>query len=412
MDNIKGTMVGAGDAYLNGVRMTAAAALAQAGLMPVQPFGADDDTLDVTNSYATGQAALLVADGRRALEWADLIYAIDLNGMNSSITPLSSVVQAARPFKWLNWDAVRVLDMIKGGYLFNYDPKRIIQDPESMRASSIRQASAWQAWAALRDDMAIQINSSDNNPAVAEGSPQDSWELSQSAMTHYYVKGGKLSNGKHGFVFSNANWDPYPLANDIESFTLALGNLDIAVMLRQAKFASTFFTVVTAREVMPDVQAGFGGGSSKHDVMQHIQASMSPITPEGYSTDIQQVEELDAQTVLKAVRGREVVDETMQLLAFDMITGSQWMDVRKAQDPTRMFGQAPTAAWSEFRKALPLQRTAPNGAGESPGQSGPPTPAASEPTATIAYRFLMQHPASTFYPNGAAMPDTAKPAGK
>jgi histidine ammonia-lyase len=35
--------------------------------------------------------------------------------------------------------------MIKGSYLFDDDPSRIIQDPESLRASSIRQGSAWEA---------------------------------------------------------------------------------------------------------------------------------------------------------------------------------------------------------------------------------------------------------------------------
>jgi len=140
-------MVGAGDAYFEGVRMRADQALQKAGLTPMRPFAADDNALTSSNAYATGQAALLVNDARAALEWADLIYAIDLNGMNSSITPLSLVVQRDRPEKWLNWHAARVLDMIKGSYLFDRDAKRIIQDPESLRASSIRQGSAWEDWA-------------------------------------------------------------------------------------------------------------------------------------------------------------------------------------------------------------------------------------------------------------------------
>lgn len=50
-----------------------------------------------------------------------------------------------QPHEWLTWDAARVMDMIKGSYLFDEDPARIIQDPESLRASSQRQGSAWQA---------------------------------------------------------------------------------------------------------------------------------------------------------------------------------------------------------------------------------------------------------------------------
>ena len=97
LGNVAGTMVGVGEAYYQGVRMPAAQALERAGLKPIQPFGADENALTSSDAYATGQAALLVNDARLALEWADLIYAMDLNGMNSSITPLSAVVQRDRP---------------------------------------------------------------------------------------------------------------------------------------------------------------------------------------------------------------------------------------------------------------------------------------------------------------------------
>src|SRR3981081_2166238 len=82
LTNVAGVMVGAGEAYYKGERMPAAEALKRAGLKPLQPFAADDSALESSNSYASGQAALLIHDARKVLSWADLIYAIDLNGMN------------------------------------------------------------------------------------------------------------------------------------------------------------------------------------------------------------------------------------------------------------------------------------------------------------------------------------------
>src|SRR6202049_4827292 len=120
LSNVGATMVGAGDAYFQGTLIPAADALAKAGLKAIKPFAADINALTSSDAYATGIAALAVNDAQRVLEWADLIYAMDLNGMNSSITPLSTVVQRERPFQWLNWDAARVLDMIKGSYFFGY----------------------------------------------------------------------------------------------------------------------------------------------------------------------------------------------------------------------------------------------------------------------------------------------------
>jgi histidine ammonia-lyase len=389
-------MVGAGTAYFRGVRMPAADALKQAGLEPLVPFAADDSELESSDAYATGQAALLLNDAREALAWADLIYAIDLNGMNSSVSPLSQPVQANRPFKWLNWDAARVLNMLKGSYLFDLDDKRIIQDPESLRASSIRQASAWQAWAQLKDDVLIQMNSSDHNPAVRVGaSPTDSWELNTPQLAQFYVKGGPRSNGKHGFIFSNANWDPYPMANDIEAFSIALANMDIVIAQRVVRFTNTFFTVISPTDEVPGEPGRFGlAQGSELDaaaLMQEIQGLINPVPPEGNAL-IKTVEDLQTQTRLKVVRARALVEDTIDLLAEDLLTGTCWLDLRKEQNPARNFGPSPTAVWAAFRKLLPFNDDA--------GR------VRDVPIHEVAAAFIRGHAAADFYPNDVREPDT------
>ena len=388
LNNIGATMVGVGDAYYNGRRMPAADALKAAGLTPLQPFAADDNALTSSDAYATARAAFAVADAKQALAWADLIYAIDLNAMNSSITPLSYLVQTDRPFRWLNWDANRVKEMIKGSYLFGDDKGRIIQDPESLRASSIRTASAWQMWANLRDDVVTQLNSSDHNPAIRAGlSPKDSWDLATPEMQKYYVKGGKNSNGKHGFILSNANWDPYPLSNDLEAFTIALANMDIAILLRAERFGSEFFTGEGTQKILRE-QGGnlfFAGTFGNHETWQHVQAQINPVPPEGYGGS-SGVEELEAQSLLKALRAQTAVEDTLRLLATDLITGTRWLDVRKAQDPSREFGPGPTAVWTAFRKVMPLQAD-PSAPPPAPGAAGLTT-----------LKFLKEHPAWSFFP--------------
>ncbi len=354
LSNVAATMVGAGEAYYQGVRMSAAKALAGAGLKPIQPFAADDNALTSSDAYATGQAALIVEDSRHALDWADLIYAMDLDGMNSSITPLSLAVQCDRPDPWLNWDAARVLDMLKGSYLFYTDTARIIQDPESLRASSIRQASAWTEWQALKDAVVFQANSSDHNPAIHVGlSPDDSWELASPQMMKFYVKGGPLSHGQHGYIVSNANWDPYPMANKLENFVIALANMDVAVMLRIERFSSTFFTVIKASEVLHGIQH-WGGGYTPVALQQEIQSVTNPVPPFG-SAIVGDVEDLQAQTFLKVLHAEEAVSTTLDLLALDLLEASFWMDVRSTQNPQRQFGAAPTAVWRALRKEVPLR---------------------------------------------------------
>jgi histidine ammonia-lyase len=389
LGQIGAAMVGTGEVYYNGARMPAAEALQRAGLKPLQPFGADDAALFSSDAYGVAQAALLLADGRDALDWTDLIYAMDLDGMNSSVTPLSTPVQTNRPYPWLNWDAARVMNLIRGGYLLQADPARIIQDPESMRASSQRQGSAWEAWGALNRDVLIAMNSSDHNPATRPNvSPQDSWELSTPQMMKFYVRGGQASHGQHGFIFSDANWDPYPVANDIEAFTIALANMDVAVMLRIERFSNPFFTVVKATDVLTREQvfaAGGGGGYLPVDLWQEIQGLEIPVPPEGQAI-VATVEDLQGQTRLKAARARLAVDDTFNLLAIDIRTAALWMDLRHIQTPTRDFGSGPTAAFNAYRKVQPfLEQPTPGPAGRPNGARG--------------YEFLKATPARSFFPS-------------
>jgi histidine ammonia-lyase len=365
--------------------MSAARALRRAGLEPLKPFGADDAALISTNVYAIAQTALLLDEARQLLNWNDLSYAMAVNGMNSSLTPISMPVQTNRPYPWLNWNAARIMDMVSGSYLFEADPDRIIQDPISMRASTQRAGSAWQAWARLRDTTLIAMNSSDHNPAVRPGlTPDDSPELSTSQFMQYYIKGGELSNGKSGYILSNANWDPYPMANDIEFFTIALANLYVAVTQRIERFSNPFFTVVESpNQFTPGV-----GGYLPVALWQELMGHINPVAPQGQPI-VATVEDLEAQTWLKVTRAREAVDVGMHLTAQDLQTAAQWMEIRKTQDPSRSFGKAPADALAALRAAVPTDRSA-----------GRPD----QPIGVMTYEFMRKTPATTFYPDGPPQP--------
>ncbi|HXA92743.1 MAG TPA: aromatic amino acid ammonia-lyase [Steroidobacteraceae bacterium] len=395
-NNIHAAMTGHGEVYYKGVRMKAAQALAQAKL---KALTGDVFFVGAENAYGDARAALLAVDGRLVLEWADLIYALDKLGMDSSITPMVSAVQAARPFKWVNWDAARIMDILQGSYLFEREDTRILQDPQSMRASYIRDGSAWQAWAALRDSVLMQINSADLNPLVIVGaSPSDSKDLATPQMMRFYVKGGPLSHGLHGYVFSTANWDPYPMANDMEAFTNALANMDAAVAQRIERFTdrgpTAFFTGIYPKDVLTPEQIKNSPALSEPfwvfmDFWQEIQSLSTSLVPEGNAADLG-VADIEGQTRLKGMRGQQVVDLTYQLLGYDLWNATYWLDVRKAQNSTRGFGPVPTAVWMAFRKQLPWQQE--------------PEKRPEVPYGIVAYSFLKSTPASTFYPAGPPMP--------
>jgi histidine ammonia-lyase len=430
MGNVEATMVGTGEAYYHGVKMPARQALAQARLQPLQdqgaqpeapgaPFAADDAAVTSTNAFTMGQAALLAYDAQHMLGWQDLIYAMELNGMNSSVTPLAAPVQDSRPFPFIQGDAARVLDMIKGSYLFDIDqtsdtgvPLRIIQDPESLRAMSQRDGSAWEAWSQLRHDLLIQMNSSDHNPAVTPGwSPSSSPELNTAWMKQYYVQGGPDNSAcvgagvgpgtgcRHGFVLSNANWDPYPIDNEIEALTNALANIAVNDDLVPQRFTSTFFTVISATDPsLPASQlANSAPGAADYtlaDLLSEMQLLQNPVPAQGNSI-VSNVEDLQAEGRIKVSRARLMVDDLTWLQGQDLLTATRWMNIRQIQGQAlnlpRSFGAAPTAAWQAFRQVVPWQAMA-----------RPDIPAGN-----LAYNFLQANPASLFYPAASNPPATA-----
>jgi histidine ammonia-lyase len=429
MGNVEATMVGSGQAYYQGEKMSALEALARAGLQPLQdqpgqfeapgaPFAADDAAVVSTNAFTVGQAALLLYDAQRMLNWQDLIYAMELNGMNSSVTPISAPVQASRPFKWINAEAARVMDMIKGSYLFELDqlsdtgvPLRIIQDPESLRALSQRIGSAWQAWDELRRDALTQLNSSDHNPAVTPGwSPESSPELGTPWFLQYFVKGGPNNDRcvgpgvggtgcEHGYILSNANWDPYPIDNEIEALTNAFANVAVNNDMVPLRFTNTFFTVIAPNDpsLPADQLTNSAPGAADYtlaDLMVEIQTLQNPVPAQGNSI-VSNVEDLQAAGRIKVAKARLMVDNLTWLLGQDLLTATRWMNIRQIQGEAlnlpRSFGAAPTAAWQAFRQVVPWQ------AAVRPDI----------PPGTLAYSFLQANPASLFYPPAAKPPATA-----
>jgi histidine ammonia-lyase len=396
--NFNATLVGRGDAYFRGVRMPAAQALAKAGLKPL----ATETGGGTTNAYGSALAAFLVMDGRDALEWADLTLAMDLLAMNSSVTPLSPLVQGRRPFEWVNWEAAKLLGLLGDSYLIQDDAKRILQDPESLRASHIRLGAAWQAWSRLRDSLVQQINSGEQNPAIfLDAKPTDAKILSSPWLMKYYVKGGPLSNGRSGFVLSNANWDPYPMTNDVEAFNMAFANMAVTVASRIDRFndrgPTAFFTVIKPAEVLsPEVLARSPHLSEPFftymDVWKELQTLTQSVPPDSAGSDFG-VADLEAVGRLKASRGRQAVDLFMQLMSYDFITSTFWLDVRKVQEPARSFGAPATAAWTAFRKVVPWQQDQDD--------------RAPVPYGVQAYEFMKANPARTFMTGGGpAMPAT------
>lgn len=390
-------------AYYKGEKLPAREALRRAGLKPIR-FDGNDEALNTSSALTAGYAALLVHDTQRVLDWHDLIFAMELLGMNSSTTPMALPTRATRPFAWPAYVSARVLEMVRDSYIFDADPDRYIQDPESMRATPWRAGGAWAAWARLRDSTLVQMNSTDHNPTARPGfAPGDSWELATPYYMSLYIRPGRYSK-TGGYIFSNSNWDPFPLANDVEALAPALANLGVMVVNRIHRFESPFFTGLVAAEVLKNSDAkgsplpqlfgtpgGGGGGGVVDALWQEMKPLINPVAPDGVVAD-QGVGDIDAVPMLKLVRAYQALDVMRDMLGQDLLNATYWLDIRRTARPGVRLGRPAEALLATFRQTVPLRRPQ----GDQPALT----------SGTLAADFLKTNAASRFFSGGTAMPES------
>lgn len=403
---IRAAMVGVGDVHFRGERMPADVAFRRARIQALKPTA---ESIGVYggwgghNSYTDGQAALLVHEARHLLDWSDLVFAMSMLGLNSSIAPLTAVPQGGRPFAYPNWQARRLLNIIRGSYLFELeldpdDPhdthgQRILQDPESFRDYSWRNGATWSAYDQLRKTVLIQINSITSNPVIRAGiHPGDSWELSAPWIRRYYVQPSDTSEG--GYILGGSNFDHTPVGNSVEQFVLALAQSHVATKERVQRFFDPFFTVITMDD-LPEAERGnapLGDGFAMSDLTAELISLANPVAAAGYWTE-SGIQDVQSFGRLKVAKARQAVDTALYLVANELLSATRWMDMRRVQSPGRSFGAAPTAAWRAWREL-------------SPWQQDPQLRERMEPQRImLPYRFIKDTSAAQFLGDNAAGPD-------
>src|SRR6187399_2849150 len=107
-----------------------------------------------------------------------------------------------------------------------------------MRSACCRilSASARRALDALTRDLEIQLNSSDDNPAVIlDATPPDN---ASAVVRSYYVREGDLS----GAVMPTANFEPVAWVVDLEAFGIALRHVSSASVQRMTRLGTAAMT--------------------------------------------------------------------------------------------------------------------------------------------------------------------------
>jgi histidine ammonia-lyase len=293
-------------------------------------------------------AALTINEAEKLVDKYDLLVSLSLEGINGNIAPFLEPVRAIRPYPGQGLSAQNIIGYLQGSYLLDISAKRALQDPLSFRTASQTSGATRDILRDLKRDLTIQLNSSDDNPAIVVGiTPSKNASPQEKA---YYISNGKLS----GAVVPTANFEPISWVLNIERLNIALGHMSASSTQRILKLGS-FDVNQISRFLSPD-QATIAFAAIQKPIMYlntDIQQQIIPVSTISYPV-AGEIEDTATNSLLVVEHLKKILDNLYQIMGIELIHASQAIDLRKLQTPGLRLGKSTISFHSSFRKKVPF----------------------------------------------------------
>lgn len=160
-------LIGLGEVWYDGKRMPAAEALQQEGKTPVVLGPKEGLALINGTQFILSFAVKAVERLHNALEAADIIGAMSLEGLMGTAKPFDPRLHAIRPYAGNQLVAHRLEALLRGSEIMasHVDCGRV-QDPYSLRCMPQVHGASRTAWKHLEELTAIELNAVTDNPII------------------------------------------------------------------------------------------------------------------------------------------------------------------------------------------------------------------------------------------------------
>lgn len=320
-------MIGEGDVIAEGTRVPARDALRTAGLEPLVPVAKDGLAILSSNAFTAGAAALAVYDAGHFLDNAELIAALSLEGLNGNIAPLSEAAQALRPYQPQLEAADRIRQHLASSFLHRPDPKRALQDPLSFRAASQVFGTARDRANAAEQKLTVQLNSSDDNPAV---------------------------DLETGAVMPTANFEPLAWVLELEALSLSLRHVATGSLQRMLRLQDNSITGLR-RGLAPDGKAmGLAMLQYPASALEAEVRSLSHAVSGDVAPVAGGIEDRATNAALVVDRLNRTLECLQRLAGLELIHAAQAVDLRRRLTPDTSLGHGTARLFAASRERLPF----------------------------------------------------------
>ncbi len=167
-------LMGEGEAYFNGERLSGAEAMRRAGIQ-VPGLQARDGLAAINGSnLLTAMSAIHIYDMERFLKQAEIAAAMTIEALLGNMKPYNTKLHELRGFSGAITSAKNILKVIEGSDLMTGKMKTKVQDAYSMRSTPQVIGAARDAIAYARSQVEIELNGVGDNPIFI---PEDNLTL-------------------------------------------------------------------------------------------------------------------------------------------------------------------------------------------------------------------------------------------
>ena len=301
-------ILGLGEAYYEGERLTGKEALAKAGIEPL-PYLSSKEGLALINGtqVMTAIGALAIYDAEILAKTADIACALTSEALNGITCAYDHKVHEVRGHTGQIETAKNLLRILEDSQMTTKQGEMRVQDPYALRCAPQIHGASKDAINYIKDKIDIEINAVTDNPLIFPDEDQ---------------------------VISGGNFHGQPMALPMDFLAIALSEVGNVSERRLERLVNPSLS-----NGLPAFLTRDGGVNSGYMIVQYSAASLvsenkvlaHPASVDSIPSSANQEDHVSMGTIA-ARKAREILENSKKVVAMEIMAACQGIDIREKRE--------------------------------------------------------------------------------
>ncbi|EFC91589.1 histidine ammonia-lyase [Dethiosulfovibrio peptidovorans DSM 11002] len=324
LSHIAVSMLGEGDVFYKGVRMSALEAMSKAGLKPIHLHPKEGLALNNGTAALTGLGALALWDALTVAKTADIAGALSVEALHGVPYAFDERTHAIRPHQGQIDVASNIRKLIQDSQIIEKFKHERVQDAYSLRCIPIVHGASRNALRFIKETIELEMNSVTDNPLIFPDSED---------------------------VISGGNFHGQPIALPMDFFGIAVAELGSISERRVSRMVDKSLSNGLPPFIIADSGVNSGFMISQYTaaaVVSENKTLAHPASVDSIPTSANQEDHV-SMGYWASLKGTRILENVQKVLGIEILSACQGIDFSKPLTP----GKGTKAAYDRFREEVP-----------------------------------------------------------